>query len=78
MKSKNELDRLMDLAIAALEADIKKRRLRYEPPKNADYRRRRRLETDPNGLAHDEYCEDMKAIADETGTSWGGNFRDSF
>jgi hypothetical protein len=30
------------------------------------------LEIDPNKLMHNEFCEDMHAIGDASGTPWGG------
>lgn len=59
--------RALNKAIKAIEKEFAHKQL---PP--APAKRRALLETDPNGLAHLEFCEDMTAIGDSTGTPWGG------
>jgi hypothetical protein len=56
----------IDKAIAAM-----KRELERNPPKKVTLPKRLR---NPNEIAHDEFCEDMKAIGEATGTPWGGHF----
>jgi len=62
-----QYSRLMDLAIEALIEREKKRPRIIQAPI-----RKRRLTADEQ--SHKDYCEDMQAIGDETGTAWGGNF----
>lgn len=59
--------RALNRAIKELQKQFPKKPLEIHPPKN-----RGMIESDPNGLAHLEFCEDMKAIGDFNGNPWGG------
>lgn len=67
--TRKERDKLIDLAIEAIIQREKTRpRIIQEP-----IRKRRPT---PDEQAHKEYCEDMAAIGEATGTPWGGKFAD--
>ena len=63
----------------ALDRAIKEMQRQFKVKPNVKFsRHNHRFESDPNGLAHDEYCEDMKAIGEYSGNPWGGRHKDTF